>query len=226
MTSGNALLLATLLPAFVATSAQTPSIVAASPATDATWTRNFSVPFDPQHSPKFQGMLITDPRFGPLLKTFFPQRQWFWYDHGRLVSTDELIYTFLGVSFGDPILDQGRYVTADGCVAHICNVERGMLWIDTAVHPADAIFVATNLVGGEPSSDCHLWIFSSTKLDWQHLASSFSASLTRWISAVETPGSGSDLKFVLATIVQPDGVMEDISPATLPLATKETGAKP
>jgi hypothetical protein len=196
---------------------------------DATWTRQFAVPFNTQQAPTVHGKLFTDPRFLPLLRASFPQRQWFWYDHGRLVSTDNLIDTFLGVSFGDPILDEGRYVTTDGCVPHVCDVDRGMLWIDTGVHPADTIFVATNLVGGNGSAGFHLWMFSSTKLNWQHLPPAFLVSLTRWLSTIAEPGyngtSGYSFNFVLATIVQPSGVIEDITPETLHLRSIEPGAK-
>jgi hypothetical protein len=213
----------TLLAGFASARAQATHALASAPATDATWTRQLAVPFNPQLAPTVQGKLITDLRFLPLLKASFPQHQWFWYDHDSLVSMDDLIYAFLAVSFGDPILDQGRYVTVNGCVAHVCNVDQGMLWIDTGVRPASLIFAAANLVSGNGPAAYHLWIFSSTKLNWQHLPPSFSVSLPRWLST--SGSSGTSFKFDLVTIVQPNGIMEDISPETLPIGTTETGAK-
>ena len=170
-----------------------------------------------------------DPRLSTLLKSSFPQHQWFRSDHHKLTPLPDLIQMFIGVP-GGLSLDEDRYVTADGCVPHLCDVNRGMLWIDTGVHPADAIFVATNLVSGDGSQDAsHLWIFSSNKLNWQHLPPSFLISLPRWLSTIAKPGyygtSGYPFNFVLATIVQPNGEMEDITPETLHLRSIEPGAK-
>jgi hypothetical protein len=197
---------------------------------DAAWTRAFAVPFSP-HAADGQGnapSLTIDPRFEPLLKASFPQRQWFWYDHGRLVSTADLIRTYMSTS-GGAILDEGRYVTADGCVPHVCDALHGMLWIDTGVHPAELIFAGTILVSGNGEDErYHLWIFSSTKLNWQHLPPSFLISLPRWLSTIRKLDNGTNrphFKFALVTIVQPNGIMEDLTPETLPLGTIEIGAK-
>ena len=207
-------------------SARTPPATA-----DASWTRSFAVPFDPKAADD-QGRengLTNDPRFEALLKASFPQRQWFWYEHGRLVSMVDLIETFIGVP-GDAILDDGRYITADGCVPHDCVANRGMLWIDSQTHPARLIFSGINIVSGDASQDAsRLWIFSNTKLNWQHLPPSFLASLPRWLANIAKPDykgtNGYRYNFVLATIVQPNGVMEDITPETLHLRSKESGAK-
>jgi len=217
----------------IAQSAQKP----ASPnsATDTTWTKKFAVPFNAQQAASDQGQknIITDSRFQPLLKASFPQRQWFWYEHGRLLSMDSLITSTINTG-GDVLLDEDRYVTVDGCYVGVCNAVRGMLWIDTGVQPASMIYASTQLVNGDGAEGFHLWIFSSSKLNWQHLPPTFSASLSRWITNVETPGynagHGSKLNFILATIVQPNGVMEDISPETLHhrtsvFGTTKTGAK-
>jgi hypothetical protein len=205
------------------------------PATDATWTKKFAVSFNPQQAAGEQGQknIIIDPRFEPLLKASFPQRQWFWHEHGRLVSMDSLIYSSIATG-GDVLLDEGRYVTIDGCYVGICDVVRGMLWIDTGIKPANMIFVSTQLVSGDGPERYQLWIFSSRKLDWQHLPPAFSTSLPRWLCNIETPGynagNGYNLRFVLANIVQPNGVIEDISPETLHIrtlviGTTKTGAK-
>ena len=200
------------------------------PQLSVAWVRTFAAPYTPSQNGSIGSgnSLIWDPRFNALLKGSFPQRQWFWYDHSRLVSTADLIRTFLGVT-GDAILDEHRYVTIDGCVQHVCDINRGMLWIDTNAQPAKSIFVAINLIGGKGSNDdSHVWLFSSAKLNWQHLPLSFASSLPRWLNTIGAQGyrstGGYHFHFVLATIVQPSGIMEDISPDTLPLGAPQTGA--
>lgn len=166
--------------------------------------------------------LLWNPRFAALLKISFPQKQWFWYDHYRLTPTADVIQTFLGV-IGDAILDDNRYVTVNGCVPHVCDALYGMLWIDTSDHPA-LLFAGTQIVGSNSGEEpFHLWLFTSTKLDWTHLPAPFLASLQRWSANIGP--NGNHLNFVLATLVQPNGVMEDISPAVLHLGATETGVK-
>ena len=189
----------------------------ATPQSDAAWVRTFAAPYTlSRHSGVGDGASLNwDPRFSALLASSFPQRQWFWFDHNRLVSTADLVHTFLGAT-GDTILDGNRYVTIDGCVRHVCDVNRGMLWIDAASHPADLIFVATNLIGGDGPTGTHLWLFSSSRLNWQHLPPSFLTSLSRWLNIIGKPGyngtAGYRFHFVIATIVQPSGTQEDLSP--------------
>jgi hypothetical protein len=205
-----------------------------SPAMDAAWIRAFAVPeidrpIDPEaaHPLGEENRINTDPRFAALLKSALPQRQWFWYEHRHLVSTANLIHTFVGVP-GDAILDQNRYVTLDGCVPHYCP-DHGMLWIDTGAHPATLIFAGTGEVFSDNSADKNrLWIFSSIKLNWQQIPQPFLASLFRWLTLIAIPGGGTSgykYNFVLVTIVQPNGVMEDITPETLHLRSIESGAK-
>ncbi len=203
----------------------------ATPKPDAAWVRAFAAPYTPSQNGSIGngGLLNWDPRFNALLKSSFPQRQWFWYDHNRLVPTTDLIHTFLGVT-GNTILDDNRYVTTAGCVQHLCDAIWGMLWIDTASHPPALIFVGNTMVGGDQPAGEHLWLFASSKLNWQHLPPPFLQSLHRWIEAPDWPGDPGvsnrrNLHFDLVTIVQPSGIQEDISPATLHLETTPTGAK-
>jgi hypothetical protein len=197
---------------------------------DATWTREFASAYTPSNDIGNENQLNGDSRFTTLLKTSFPQRQWFWRENYRFISVPDLVQTFIGVP-GDAILDDQRYVTADGCVPHDCN-DRGMLWIDTAAHPAKLIFVGTASVRTGPAdagSRDRLWLFSSSKLDFQNLPQPFLTSLRRWkdrIAASNYNGTaGYHYNFILATIVQPSGEMIDISPALLHLDTTESGAK-
>ena len=205
----------------------------ATPRANAAWVRTFAAPYTPSRNSGIGNgsSLNWDPRFNALLRSSLPQRQWFWYDHNRLVSTADLIHTFLGVT-GNTILDDNRYVTTDGCVQHLCDATWGMLWIDTASRPPALIFVGNTMVGGDEPTGEHLWLFTSSKLDGQHLPPPFLLSLRRWLEAVDWPGEpGADRHrsqphFDLATTVQPSGAQEDMSPATLHLETPPTGAKP
>ena len=128
---------------------------------------------------------------------------------------------FMGVP-GNVILDESRYVTLDGCLAHVCDADRGMLWIDTGADPADLIFAGIDLIGGKtPDSESHLWIFTSRNLNWQHTPAPFVSSLHRWLATIGTdPYFGTDgyhYKFAIVTIVQPNGVMVDLGPGTFSL---------
>jgi hypothetical protein len=201
---------------------------------DAAFTRDFAVPWQdtPAHATSDnevgrENALNGDPRFAVLLRSAFHQKQWFWLDHYRFTPLPDLIETFIGVP-GSAILDEGRYVTLDGCVPHDCT-DRGMLWIDSESQPASLIFAATRPVNGDGPAGDHLWLFSSVKLNWQHLPPSFLVSLPRWFETIGKPGysgtSGYRFDFVLATIVQPNGIMEDLSPATLHLRNTQTGAQ-
>lgn len=208
---------------------------AATPSTDAAWTRAFGKPSSVDGDPPTgeHRNLVGTPRFNALLRSSFPQHQYFWHERNRFTSVPATIDTFLGVP-GDALLDGNRYLTVNGCVPHVCGGGGdGMLWIDTAAHPAHLIFLAMDFVatpanGFEPM---HLWLFSSTQLDWQHLAQPFLASVTRWFSTIDAPpvvkARGWHYQFVSITLVQPSGAMSQLSPALLHLPTvAASGAQP
>jgi hypothetical protein len=203
------------------------------PATDATWTRAFAVPGPPSTSAASSGQagrLESDPRFATLLQASFPQRQFFWYDHWKLTPLPEMIQMFMSIP-GDAILDDNRYVTVDGCVVHDCDSNRGMLWIDTGTHPATLIFAGINpITSGAPPFENHLWVFTSQKLNWQHMPPGFMTSLHRWLPTIGANGyrgtNGYRYNFSIETIVQPRGVMVDLGPDILGLSPSpsQTGA--
>ena len=190
---------------------------------DAAWTRAFASASPPSslHDSVGQiGALRWDPRFASLLKASFLQKQWIWYDHGKLTSLPDTIQEFIGVP-RNALLDNDRFVTLDGCVAHDCD-DSGMLWIDSGVDPAVLIFARTGMISGNDSAEkSHLWIYSSEKLNWQHIPAPFLTSLHRWLTTIGTDGymggRGYHYDFTLATIVQPSGIMEDIGPDVLGL---------
>lgn len=199
---------------------------------DAAWTRAYATPKpDTSESalPAGNRDIKWDPRFIPLMRSAFHQRQWFWFDHDHFTALPELIQIFIGVP-GGVTLDDDRYVTVTGCVPHACT-DVGMVWIDTGTHPATLIFAATQLVSDSVEHDgtpTHLWLFASSQQNWQHLPPDFSASLTRWLSTIAQPGyrgtNGYSFDFILATIVQPNGAMEDLTPDTFHLRSIKPGA--
>jgi len=167
-------------------------------------------------------MLNRNSRLAALLKASFPQKQWFWYDHDHFTPLPSLVHIFIGVP-GDAILDDNRYVTADGCVPHDCVANRGMLWIDTGTQPAFLMFAAINPIrSNNPPFESHLWIYTSRKLSWQPMPAPFLFSLHRWLAATGEPGyretDGYHYSFSIETIVQPDGVMVDLGPDVLGLS--------
>jgi hypothetical protein len=222
----NLILSALFLPAFVfATHAPAQAPVRPLQATlDAAWVQTFAAPLAGNQTDKQIGRenaLNGDPRFPLLLKSSFHQHQWFWYDNNKFTPVAELIELFIGVP-GSALLDDNRYVTADGCVPHDC-VERGMLWIDTAAHPATVIFVATTDVNSIEGGDhARLWLFASQHLDFQNLPPAFLNSLKRWHNYIAL-GYKEDI--VLATLVQPNGEQVDLTYPTLYFKDHQPGAK-
>jgi len=173
-----------------------------------------------------------DPRLSALLKSSFPQHQWFWYDHYKFTPLPDLIQTFIGVP-GSALLDEDRYLTANGCVPHDCTT-RGMLWIDTTAHPAKLIFVATGDVSagtGDKGASSMLWIFSSSKLNWQKLPQAFLNSLHRWqndLTEQDRKGHVAWIDqggFLVANLVQSTGEIVVITPSVLGLEPATPGAK-
>lgn len=182
---------------------------------DTSWVRAFASP-SPGSDKGRENQLDWDPRFRALLQSSLPQNQFFWRDHGRFTPLPALVQTFTAVP-GSVLLDDDRYVTINGCVPQDCD-DRGLVWIDTA--PATRpllIFVATGNINngpGETGSPIHLWLFSSTALNWQKMPSQFLSSLTQWWNRTSPAGAGSVPEtVVLITLVQPSGEMVDLSPS-------------
>lgn len=180
---------------------------------DTSWVRDFASPVSEKGR---ENQLNWDPRFRALLQSSLPQHQFFWRDHGRFTLLPALVQTFIGVP-GSVLLEHDRYVTIDGCVPHDCG-DRGLVWIDTVPSKhSPVIFVATSNINNGPSetgSPIHLWLFSSTTLDWQKMPPQFLSSLSEWWNS--TTKAWAKLvpeRIVLITIVQPSGEMVDLSPS-------------
>lgn len=132
----------------------------------------------------------------------------------------ELVMTFLGVPEG-VTLDQDRFVTMDGCVPHACSA-RGMVWIDTRGNGKPlVIFVAPQDVSTAETDKRalqHLWLFSSTELNWQKMPPQFELSLLRWYESYrQTWAEEYRIDALMLSLVQPSNLTYDLSPGLLGL---------
>ncbi len=119
---------------------------------------------------------------------------------------------FIGVP-GALIVDDDRYVTANGCVPHDCETI-GMLWIDTGMYPATVIFVAEVMIEDVKGRDAnHLWVYTSALENFEALPPNFLTSFKRWHDSA--PNKYFPETVTVATLVQPNGRMEDVTFDTL-----------
>jgi hypothetical protein len=153
----------------------------------------------------------------------------FFSETHKIMPVADIVSYFIGVP-GNAILDGDRYVTADGCVPHTCDILRGMLWIDTGTRPATVIFAATDTVDSVDYSkqiyeeQFHLWLFDSNNhRPVSSLPPAFLSSLKRWHQVNEANGYKQDI--ALVTIVQPDGAQLDITYSNLISKRNAPGAK-
>jgi hypothetical protein len=134
-------------------------------------------------------------------------------DHQRFISLSDLLPVYLAVPADDVLMDDERYVSSlDGCVLHDGVADRGMFWIDTAVQPPHLVLCALDIIGGESESGTDefvMWVFSSTRLDWEKLPLNYSASVKRWLDSNDAQGYKE--RIVMMTLVQPNGVMENLA---------------
>jgi hypothetical protein len=184
---------------------------------DLSWLHEFVGPYSGKD-------IKWDPRFQALITSSLHQRQSIWRDHGKVVSLPDLVQVFIGTP-RSVLVDEDRFYTIEGCVPHDCT-DKGMVWIDnaSAAKPA-VIFIAMSSVNtamGEHGDPIHLWLFSSTALNWQKLPPNFLLRLNQWwLETQSYSKSDVDDELALVTIVQPDGETVDLTPALL--ASLEAG---
>lgn len=191
---------------------------AASRPPGLTWTRDYAIPYtDAEQSTvkaKLHEQLNLSPRFLPTLGAAFPQRQWFWKDHGRFWTVAEVAQTFLGIPGrswdvgASAWIDDDRYVSEEGCVPHDC-FDRGLLWIDTDADSPVVIFALTQLAMSPAPDGTHMWVFVSRKKMNYPLPAAFQRSAKRWYDANQAQGYKENV--LLATVVTTDGEQHDIS---------------
>lgn len=200
---------------------------------DAAWMKSFAVPCTsipcPLHGFGDENRLSTDRRLRPLLRSSLHQKEWFFSETHNFMPVADIVSTFIGVP-GNAILDGDRYVTADGCVPHTCDILRGMLWVDTGIHPATVIFAATDAVDSVDytkqiyTDQSHLWLFvSNNRGSPKALPPEFLSSLKRWHDVNLANGYKQDI--ALVTIVQPNGGQTDLTYSSLYIQRNVPGAK-
>jgi hypothetical protein len=98
-------------------------------------------------------------------------------------------------------------------VPHDC-LTNGLLWIDTGSHPATVIFVAEVMINSVKGKDKnHLWLYASTPLNFEDLPPDLLANIRLWHDDIATKNFPQAV--TVATIVQPNGRMQDLTYDTL-----------
>jgi hypothetical protein len=145
-----------------------------------------------------------------LLRHSLPQSESWWVnDHLGHSSVTNVVTAFLGIPESSSF-DDNRYLTATGCVPHVCTV-KGMIWIDTGTHPSTVVFVAENMITGKDAG-YHLWLYASKPMNFERLPSDFFASLTNWHNVIAANAPNYDPQiFSLVTLVQPNGAERDLT---------------
>ena len=183
---------------------------------DATWAKAYATdcgaarkhPCSPS-SNGYENQFNVDPRLPALLRRSLPQRESWWiHGHAGSAAVSGIVQEFIGVP-KELIVDEGRFVSASGCVPHICLLN-GLLWIDTGTQPATVVFAAEDMIQDLTSSTDHLWIYCSQSSSCQALPTDLLSSLTRWHDSIVDPKYDPQT-ITLATLVQPNGRMQDLT---------------
>jgi len=167
------------------------------------------------------GDVRKDSQFEPLLRRTLPQSKFF----GWGLTLAKGIDTFLNVGTGLVTMDDGRYAVVTGCVAHMCNMDRGLLWVDTQSAPPNVLFVAIDPVDDSQgdTGPYEVWIYGSQTLhaDGDHLA----PLPDDFMKQLEDFAGGPMI--ASATFVEPDSTHISLSPAqSLHLVPATTSGQP
>jgi len=240
--SSSMIVLLLFVSAALVANAQTSSERSATPE-DAAWAKIYATDCGaamrhpcPPSTNGYENEFTWDPRFSPLLKHSLPQSESWWVNgYSGSAPVSSIVQEFIGVP-KDLFVDDNRYVTATGCVPHVCTTT-GMLWLDTGTKPATLIFVGEDLVVGGLKGEAgyHVYLYTSRELATYYagkrhieiFSPEFLKSLTRWHDA--SISKYDDQKIILVTIVWPNGrahdlFWSDLQPSTLSANTP--GAKP
>ncbi|WP_213806229.1 hypothetical protein [Granulicella sp. dw_53] len=191
---------------------------------DLSWLAPFAVPGPEGRASE----LVRDPRFKPFLRDHLTAPQTFWNDNQPLPET---VLEFLGTP-RQVLLDDNRYLAADGCVRAFCPA-RGLLFIDLGTaHPlvvfAAIDWVKENKTTDQSGAEYTLWLFANRPLrtaadepaadesntEASHIPAALTSAITRW-AAQPIPGSSTRQNITHAILVDPDGTPHQISPATI-----------
>jgi hypothetical protein len=193
------------------------------PKEDIEWLWQYSPP--PAEGREHE--LIQDPHFRPFLEQYFTAPQSFWGPESPRKSLPDTIESFLAVP-NKVVQDEQRYLTATGCVFHLC-ASRGLLFADlNSPHPL-VVFAAVEWIRDarpttDPEAEYTLWIFPNhtpgTQENPQALPPPVVRSLTRWM-AEPVARTGIHQKITHAILVDPDG-----TPHQVPVPTAGTTLAP
>ena len=205
--------------AVLAAAAQPKPNAFAPPDRDASWAKAYATSCPeykhpcPPSTDGYENAFNGDPRLPGLLKQSLPQRESWWVNgHAGSAPVSSIVQEFMGVP-GALLVDENRYVTANGCVPHACRII-GMLWIDTGMHPATVIFVAEFMIQDVKGREAnHLWVYTSAPQNFEALPPNFLTTLKRWHESVSTKQFPQTV--TVATLVQPNGRMRDLTFDTL-----------
>ena len=186
---------------------------------DASWAKVYAASCSDQKHPcapstdGYENAFNGDHRLPDLLKHALPQRESWWVNgHAGSAPVSSIVQEFIGVP-GALLVDDNRYVTAAGCVPHDC-LTNGMLWIDTGVRPATVIFAAEVSIESIKGEDVnHLWVYTSALQNFEALPPNFLLHLKRWHNGIATKEDPQNV--TVATLVQPNGRMQDLTFDTL-----------
>jgi hypothetical protein len=203
---------------------------------DVSWLAPFANP-----APEGRGQaLVHEPRLRPFLQDHFTAPQSFWNDNESLYET---ILEFLAVP-NQVVLDDNRYLAADGCVVAFCPA-RGLLFIDLGnAHPL-TVFAAVDWVKENKSveqsgAEYTLWVFSNRPLTTDieaaagaeadpkgpiHIPAALTAAISRW-AAAPIPGTNTHQNITHAILVDPNGTPHAVPPATIGVNAAQSSQPP
>jgi hypothetical protein len=164
--------------------------------------------------------LVHDLRFKTFLRDHFTAPQIFWNDNESLTDT---IMEFLSVP-NQVVLDDNRYLSADGCVPHFCP-SRGLLFVDLGTaHPltvfAAVDWVKENKTPNQSGAEYTLWLFCNRPLragddaEATHIPAALKRTIARW-TAQPVPDSTTVENITNAVLVDPDGTPHNVPPPTV-----------
>jgi hypothetical protein len=161
------------------------------------------------------GQLVSDKRFEPLLRKYFPNTiVKFWSTQTQVKRVPDVALEFLSGPPEKVLIERNRYVTATGCIPRFCE-DRGLLWLDTRVDTdtpqPTLVFMAIDV----RSSSTHLWLFSNKDFydNPFTIPQDLRLNVTRWL-AIRKPEPVKRIDE--ASIVDPAGQSElDVAPAVL-----------
>jgi hypothetical protein len=206
---------------------------------DLSWLAPFAVPSPDGRA----GALVHDPRFKPFLRDHLTAPQTFWNENQPLPET---IMEFLGKP-NQVVLDDNRYLAADGCVPAFCPA-RGLLFVDLGTaHPlvvfAAVDWVKENKTPNQSGAEYTLWLFANHPLRTgdseataesdlktpTHIPAALTRAIARW-TAQPVSGGTTDQNITNAVLVDPDGTPHPVPPNAIGAQhnpqTSETKAKP